>query len=60
MLEGRTVLSFTFPAERIVEGWNEVTVYNTSHVDWERESTLAEQLPACARIRSLELAVAAG
>jgi hypothetical protein len=55
VLEDQTILRFTLPAVRIREGWNEITVYNNNHIDWDHDMPVPERLQRAARIRSVEL-----
>ena len=50
---GSQALNFTFPVQRICEGWNTITVYNNNEPDSSRADPLANSV----RFTSIELAI---
>lgn len=56
VLEEQTILRFDFPSERILEGWNEITVFNNGHIR-DADMPVPERLKLAARIRSIEIVV---
>lgn len=59
-LDEQIVLQFAFPAEKLREGWNEITVLNNTHIDGDGAMSAADRLARAVRIRSMEVVVSTG
>ena len=53
-------ISFRFPANRLREGWNEITVFNNNaHINQDGATSAADRLARSVRLRSIEVVCSA-